>query len=260
MIRPENNPNNLNLPEAAHFYAEHGLPVFPLAPGGKLPLTFSHGFKDATTDRASVEALWRKTPEANIGMPMGTLSGIVALDLDVPAGADSLTHLKAAVVTLTSVTARGHHILFKCPSQVVPTRAKLLPDLDLRGELSYIVVPPSVHPSGEVYRWDDEHGMGWGTPIARLPERVVRELEIASRRAGEGRFVLPATIRFPKGKCERQSRAFRNTPAVVATLPRPHPKQNLRSAEHLMHRNCFSLRTGPNSFTRPISRPTLRSP
>ena len=32
-------------------YAAHGWPVFPVAPGEKIPVT-PHGFKDATTDPA----------------------------------------------------------------------------------------------------------------------------------------------------------------------------------------------------------------
>jgi hypothetical protein len=82
--------------EAALWYAKHGIPVFPLywpvAGGcscgnpkcediGKHPLT-PHGFKDATTDVAQVEAWWERWPKANIGMPTGSATKRIVGDTD----------------------------------------------------------------------------------------------------------------------------------------------------------------------------------
>lgn len=39
-------------------YAELGYPVFPCLPGGKTPLT-PHGFQDATTESAQIDAWWK---------------------------------------------------------------------------------------------------------------------------------------------------------------------------------------------------------
>ena len=54
-----------HLVNAALRYAELGYPVFPCAPGGKVPFT-PHGFKDATTDAAQIEAWWRKRSSASV--------------------------------------------------------------------------------------------------------------------------------------------------------------------------------------------------
>jgi hypothetical protein len=67
--------------EAALAYARHGIPVFPLVPNGKTPLT-AHGFKDATTDEAKIMEWWSTTPEANIGMPTGLVTRRSVIDED----------------------------------------------------------------------------------------------------------------------------------------------------------------------------------
>jgi hypothetical protein len=51
---------------------------------------------------------------------------------------------------------------------VVPTRVRFLPGLDARGEGGYALAPPSIHPSGRVYVWDDERNPEDG--LAELPD------------------------------------------------------------------------------------------
>ena len=67
---------------AALTYAELGYAVFPCTPGGKVPLT-EHGFLDATTDPARIEAWWKEQPRANIGM---ATQGMLVVDADAPPG------------------------------------------------------------------------------------------------------------------------------------------------------------------------------
>jgi Bifunctional DNA primase/polymerase, N-terminal len=66
---------------AALQLAAEGRPVFPCAVSTKCPAT-PHGFKDACTDSAMIEKLWRDHPGGLIGVPTGADSGIDALDLD----------------------------------------------------------------------------------------------------------------------------------------------------------------------------------
>src|SRR6185437_679516 len=84
--------------EAAHRYAEHGWPVFPVQPGEKLPLLPSahpdggapcagecgregHGFHDATTDHQVISRWWNRAPEANVGIATGS-PGPDVVDVD----------------------------------------------------------------------------------------------------------------------------------------------------------------------------------
>src|SRR3954466_10845433 len=71
-----------DLATASMMLARHDVPVFPCAPGGKQPLT-THGFHDATADGATVREWWRRWPDANLGIPTGTPSGVDVVDVDV---------------------------------------------------------------------------------------------------------------------------------------------------------------------------------
>ena len=66
--------------KAALEYAQKGIPVCPVEPKGKEPLT-KHGFKDATTDEKQIRAWWERWPNANIGLVPGP-ANLVVIDYD----------------------------------------------------------------------------------------------------------------------------------------------------------------------------------
>jgi len=119
-----------------------------------------HGLKDATADLDQVWAWWSDYPSANIGLPTGSINGIIVLDEDGPEGAASVAALEAANAplppTLTSQTGRdgGRHRLFAyAGTEIKNSAGKLGVGLDVRGEGGCIVAPPSGHLSGRCYRW-----------------------------------------------------------------------------------------------------------
>jgi hypothetical protein len=142
-----------HLVNAALRYAELGYPVFPCAPGGKVPFT-PHGFKDATTDAAQIEAWWEKTPDANIGVPTAGLLVVDVDDPDNPWPADP-TFAEDLAGSPISLTPRGgrHHI-FRQPMGKAwkNTAGRIAPKVDTRADGGYIVVPPSVV-DGKMYQW-----------------------------------------------------------------------------------------------------------
>jgi predicted P-loop ATPase len=133
--------------------------IFPLRPRGKTPLT-PHGFKDATTDLEAIASWWRKYPDANIGLVTGPESGLWVLDVDGAEGSASLALLEqehgALPATPLQRTGKGRHIAFAWPLEggVGNSAGKLGAGLDTRGAGGYIVLAPSVHPSGDEYAWD----------------------------------------------------------------------------------------------------------
>lgn len=152
------------LKEAALQYAKIGLAVFPLIEKDKKPIT-QNGFKDATTDPATIERWWKAHPNANIGIATGQMSGgIVAIDMDVDKEKDKdgyHTFLKWCADNYLvlpdswlSITGRGgYHLIYKSTFPV-PSKIGWLEDVDIRADGAYIVAPPSVHPNGTHYQWE----------------------------------------------------------------------------------------------------------
>src|SRR5699024_11605617 len=71
-------------PQSASYreFAPPAAPGFRCPPGGKR-LIADHVCLDATTEPGQVEAWWKQTPTANIGLPTGAASGLVVVDIDV---------------------------------------------------------------------------------------------------------------------------------------------------------------------------------
>lgn len=153
------------LKQSAIEYAQMGLAVFPLIPRDKRPLT-ANGFKDATTDVEKVEYWWNIHPDANIGIATGRPSGgIVVVDMDIDDdeykdGYLSFTkwvneNYLILPETWLSITGRGgYHMIFKS-SFPVKSRIGWLDAVDVRSDGGYIVAPPSIHPNGRRYEWED---------------------------------------------------------------------------------------------------------
>lgn len=137
-------------------YARQGFSVFPCEPRGKVPLGFlvPNGHKDATTDLATIRAWWKDSPSANIGMV--PRPGMAVLDVDPRnGGSETLEalHLPELETTLRARTGGGgFHLVFDHAPHPLP--GKLGKGLDLKANgKGYVVVAPSIHPSGEPYEW-----------------------------------------------------------------------------------------------------------
>jgi hypothetical protein len=161
--------------EHALLYAAAGWPVFQVT-AFKTPFKNSHGHKDAVTDAASVRALWKQRPNANIALATGS---IVCIDLDGTAWAQSPWGVSLAAAaqanggmpaTLMQRTSGGVHLLFKADPAIAvrsrnEPRRKGSPGVDIKGAGGFIVLAPSVNgKTGFVYRFVNP-----GTPPAALP-------------------------------------------------------------------------------------------
>jgi hypothetical protein len=167
----------MNHLDAALAYAAHRWLVFPLAARSKVPALPSahrpgdplrgtcrggcgregHGCLDATDDEAMIERWWTSHPEWNIGGRPP--EGHFVLDVDPRHGGD--VHLRQLIEahggdwhrTCTSLTGGGGwHFLFRQPAGCV-SQSRLPEGVEVKTAAGYVVLPPSVHPSGQPYRW-----------------------------------------------------------------------------------------------------------
>ena len=149
------------LQSASFRLALRRVPIFPLAPGSKIPVKGSHGLRDATDDSDVARARWKREPQANIGAATGSQSGFWVFDIDPPDGPDSLAALEAEhgplPVTIEASTPRGgRHLYWRWPGagpEIRNSASRIGTGLDVRGEGGSIVLPPSVLADGRCYRW-----------------------------------------------------------------------------------------------------------
>jgi len=147
---------------AALWYAERGLPVFPIMPGTKTPYPKTHGVGDATMVEARVRAMFADKPTANIAIATGVLVDVI--DFDGPDahaswGREFPTWDSAGIEPLGTVSTPrpgGLHVYVAATGR--GNRAGMLPGVDYRGLGGYVLVPPSRTAVG-TYEW-----------LTRLPE------------------------------------------------------------------------------------------
>lgn len=145
---------------AALWYAGLGWPVFPLLAygepnpwtgdisDGKKPAT-RRGFKDATTDPATVAQWWAEHPKRNIGLATGLRFDVI--DVDVPEGLPTLEQLRTQdrdVHGWVDTASGGVHLYITPTGRPNKARMRLAPGVDYRGEGGYVVAPPSTTDSG----------------------------------------------------------------------------------------------------------------
>lgn len=153
---------------AALDYAAEAWPIFPVRPRGKDPLV-SGGFKAASVVAAQVRRWWTRWQAANIGFVPGR-AGLLVIDVDGPEGREEAIRLGLfAEPTLSVETARGEHLYFTHPGGTIGNR-KLGPGLDVRADAGYVLLPPSVHPTGALYTWTCR------APAIALPPTVLDAL------------------------------------------------------------------------------------
>jgi len=140
---------------------------------GKHPAT-QNGLKDATKDENRIANLFASSRPYNLAVCTGAISNIFVLDVDGMEGEASLAALiqqnTPLPKTLTSLTGRGRHIIFRHPGiKIKSSASKLANKLDIRGDGGYVILPPSLHRSGVYYQWDESSG--WD--IADAPQWLI---------------------------------------------------------------------------------------
>jgi hypothetical protein len=153
------NSSSDNPQDAALAYLSRGWSVIPMRTRSKRPIVAWHGYQQQRPDVGDVKHWYARWPDANVGIVTGRLSGLVVVDVDSRHdGEETLDSLIRQHGPLPdTVEARsgggGRHLYFAHPGGHMPNRVEVFRGIDLRADGGVIVAPPSVHPSGERYRW-----------------------------------------------------------------------------------------------------------
>ena len=144
--------------EAALAYLVKGWSVIPVGQD-KRPLVPWEQFQHRLPTEAEVRGWYQQHPQAGVGIVCGKVSGLIVLDMDPRNGGDQtlLDWAEKGWLLPQGPQAKtgggGVHFYFKHPGGDIPTIPSLAPGIDLKAEGSYVVAPPSLHPSGRKYQW-----------------------------------------------------------------------------------------------------------
>lgn len=136
-------------------YSQKGLSVIPIAKD-KTPLVPWKEYQERRATEDEIKQWWVKSPNANVGIVTGKISGITVLDCDSTEAIEAFQSIYKGY-TVTAQTPRGVHYYFQYKEGTRNTVKIKGIDLDLRSEGGYVVAPPSISSDGLPYSFI--HGM-----------------------------------------------------------------------------------------------------
>ena len=96
--------------------------------------------------------LWFSSLDCNIGTLTGAVSGIAVVDVDGPAGLQSLATLNLAKTMYARTGGGGYHYFYRS-NRPTPSKVGILKGIDIRADGGFVVLPPSLHKSTRRYEW-----------------------------------------------------------------------------------------------------------
>jgi hypothetical protein len=168
---------------------------------GKVPWPGGGRWKEYQTTPVSGQELhnwWRLLPNANVGLALGPVSGLIGVDIEGEQGEARLQEMACGdlPVTLEFTTGNGRRLLYGIPPGTV---LRTTPEKTSDGEVRFqakgaqTVAPPSRHKSGKRYAWVPGRGPD-EIRAAEAPAWLVAHLSAKARKgstASTGQQALP---------------------------------------------------------------------
>ncbi|WP_294446955.1 DUF927 domain-containing protein [uncultured Mailhella sp.] len=141
-------------------YGQRGWAPIPLTAHTKEPCL--RGWPNvASSDEAYIRQIFTHH-NGNIGIVCGKKSSLLVIDVDMPDGPASLEQLESQLGklpdTLSQTTGGGgkqFFFLYPAGVEIGNSVKKLGACIDIRANSGQVVVPPSIHPNGKQYKWDN---------------------------------------------------------------------------------------------------------
>ena len=135
----------------------------------------------ATNDPEQIKKWWKKWPDALIGCATGPDSGIWVLDADYPEGPEQAKQMDLPETFIQETGGGGLQYFFAWNGRNIRNSSrKIAPGIDVRGDGGYVILPPSLHPAGVVYRWISNQKLSFA------PEWLAEKAEKRKNPAREG--------------------------------------------------------------------------
>lgn len=186
---------------AAMDYTQRGWAVLPMLPGTKRAGTTwkEHRQRRGAFDQEQISRWFNyEFPNGGVALMLGPPSGVLSVDVDGKDPFDSFRHA-VGVIPITPTIKSGNpdpfrlQYLFRMPEDF-PTQASVSPlceGLEFRGDGGLSILPPSIHPSGNRYRWLPGLSPDL-VPIADLPPTIAHHWA-AEMRERQARKTNPVT-------------------------------------------------------------------
>jgi len=189
---------SMDIKHEALYYISIGLPIIPLCTPthegmsrehrqachsmGKAPIIKGWPTREKTSG-ADIHLWFSKNQHLNIGVPLGSPSQLIGIDIDGQEGEKILQKLSKGNIPITweFTTGKGRRLLYKLPLGM-RTKKKKFAGKKPNEEFAIIcdgqqtVLPPSRHSSGRLYRW--KLGPQEMPRPEEAPDWVIKQIEV----------------------------------------------------------------------------------
>ena len=173
---------------------------FSIIPVGrdKRPLVKWERYQKERADEEQIQHWFEQYPQMNIGVVTGAISGIVVIDVE---SGGSTKEFPPTVISRTG--GGGWHLYYRHPGVAIKNSVKdIAPLTDVRGDGCYVVLPPSVHASGNNYEWAMSPNVA---DFADLPPHILEKIKAPK---GKIDWKELSTTKVPEGRRNNTAAQF----------------------------------------------------
>ena len=175
-------------------YYENGWSVVPVAPGEKIPAVDWTYFQSHRADKNTISQ-WVRL--GGVGIVTGRVSGLVVVDVDLR-GLSKAEELGLDSPVKVRTGSGGLHLYYRYPeSGTVGTTTGLWEGIDIRGDGGFVVAPPTLHASGQLYRFECPFDQVTPLNLPALPDIVLEALASRQRPRSSQQ---PVAVTLPRNR------------------------------------------------------------
>lgn len=158
--------------ESALRYLRLGYSVIPIKPNSKEPLIEWKEFQKRPPTEVEVVDWWEKYPDANLAIVTGEVSGVCVLEVDDKNILDGLEIPMTPTAVSGGKRLPHFYFLYRGGVPNFSYRNENGEAFSLRSDGSYIVIPPSKHKNGGVYKWVEGCALD-DVQLSELPDWLI---------------------------------------------------------------------------------------